>query len=128
MEILRLLSDRESRSTRRIEAFLCRQDGHEIRALVTNISRRGCQLKPQELLAVDELVRIEFPRVGSVAAKIRWMSDERAGAEFIPDSDVWEEHFCGQRVANCQGSRRAEGRPVASYPQLRPMLPIWMNE
>jgi hypothetical protein len=90
MKILRCLSERESRSTRRIEAFLCRQDGHEIRALVTNISRRGCQLKPHQQLAVDELVRIDFPRVGSVAAKIRWMSDGSAGAEFIPDSDIWE--------------------------------------
>lgn len=91
MNYVRSLRDREGRSTRRVEAFLHRQDGREIRTLVTNISNRGCQLKPQGLLVVDELVRIEIPRVGSVAATIRWMSDGSAGAEFLPHSDVWEE-------------------------------------
>jgi hypothetical protein len=43
------------------------------------------------MLAVDELVRIEVPRLGSVAATIRWASNGKAGAEFIPQSDVWEE-------------------------------------
>jgi hypothetical protein len=83
--------DRESRSTRRIEAFLQRPDGQEIRAILTNVSSRGCELKPQQILAVDELVRIEIPRAGSFAARIRWIDEGRAGAEFIPQSDVWEE-------------------------------------
>lgn len=83
--------NRESRSRRRVDAFLHRQDGHEIRAMVINISNRGCQLRPQELVAVDELVRIEFPRIGSVAATIRWISNGNVGAEFIPQSDIWEE-------------------------------------
>lgn len=67
----RSFKDRESRSSQRVDVFLQRQDGREIRTLVTNISNRGCQLRPQELLMVDELVRIEVPRVGSVAATIR---------------------------------------------------------
>jgi hypothetical protein len=91
MKHVRSVRDRESRSTRRVEAFLQRQDGREIRALVTNISKRGCQLKPEEVLAVNELVRIDVPRLGSIAATILWMSNESAGAEFIPQSDVWEE-------------------------------------
>lgn len=91
MDKLRALRHRESRSTRRVEAFLRRQDGREIRTLVTNISNCGCQIKLQEVLAVDELVRIEIPRLGSIAASIRWMADGMAGAEFIVHSDVWEE-------------------------------------
>lgn len=91
MNCVRSLMDRESRSKRRIEAFLHRQDGREMKAMVTNVSARGCELRPQERLAVDELVRIEVPRLGSVAATIRWTSDENAGAEFVPQSDIWEE-------------------------------------
>jgi PilZ domain-containing protein len=91
MKHVRSVRDRESRSTRRIEAFLQRQNGQEVWALVTNISNRGCQLKPAVVLAVDELVRINLPRVGSIAATIRWVLNESAGAEFIPHSDVWEE-------------------------------------
>ena len=75
---------RESRSKRRVEAFVHRQDGREIKALVTNISNRACELRPQELLSVDERIRIEIPRLGSIAAAIRWISDEHAGAEFLP--------------------------------------------
>ena len=83
--------DRESRSTRRIEAFVHRQNGREIGAFVTNVSNCGCQLKPRESLEIDEFVRIEIPRVGSVAARIRWTSNGNSGAEFIPQSDIWEE-------------------------------------
>jgi hypothetical protein len=82
---------RESRSTRRIEAYLRRQDGRGMRAILTNISSRGCGLKAGQALAIDELVRIEVPRAGSVAATIRWTAEGEAGAEFLPESDVWEE-------------------------------------
>jgi hypothetical protein len=84
-------TDRESRSARSVEVFLRRQDGREIKTLLTNVSERGCRLMPREALEVDELVRIEVPRVGSVAATVRWSLDGHAGAEFIPQSDVWEE-------------------------------------
>jgi len=96
MTSIRSLKDRQSRSKRRIETFLHRQDGREIRALLTNVSNHGCQLQPQEWLAVDERVRIEVPRLGSIAATIRWMSDGHAGAEFVPQSDVWEEAAKGR--------------------------------
>ena len=96
MTSIRSLKDRQSRSTRRVETFLYRQDGREIRALLTNVSNHGCQLRPQEWLAVDERVRIEVPRLGSIAATIRWMSDGNAGAEFVPQSDVWEEAANGR--------------------------------
>ena len=91
MDSVRSTVDRESRSIRRIEAFLYRQDGREMKAMLTNVSKRGCEIRPQHLLAIDELVRIEVPRLGSFAATIRWMTDGRAGAEFIPQSDIWEE-------------------------------------
>lgn len=82
---------RESRSTRRVEVFLRREDGREIRTLLTNVSARGCRLRPQEELAIDERLRIEIPRLGSVAAIVRWSLEGNAGAEFIAQSDVWEE-------------------------------------
>ena len=82
--------DREYRLKRRRELFLHRQDGREIRILLTNISERGCELRLNEALAVDERVRIEVPRLGSLAATIRWSADGRAGAEFIGQSDIWE--------------------------------------
>jgi len=89
MKNLQSQTDRESRSTRRVEAILRRQDGREIGTLITNISNRGCRLNAKVTLTVDELIRIDVPRAGSVAATIRWISDGEAGAEFIPGSDVW---------------------------------------
>lgn len=83
--------ERESRSTKRVPVFVHHQDGREIAAVLTNISNHGCQLASAAVLASDELVRIEFPRVGGLAARICWASDGLAGVEFIPDSDVWEQ-------------------------------------
>lgn len=87
----RLVRDRESRSIRRVEAYLHRQDGREVRAFLTNVSNGGCQLRPREMPAIGETVRIEIPRLGSFAATIRWAADGYAGAEFVPQSDIWEE-------------------------------------
>ena len=82
--------DRESRSIRRVDVFVHRQDGQEVAALLTNISNRGIQLKTSEKLDLNELVRIEVPRLGGVAARIRWTLGGLAGAELVPHSDVWE--------------------------------------
>lgn len=90
MEYPRPKIDRESRSIRRVDIFVHRQDGREVAALLTNISSRGVQLKTSEELCSDELVRIDIPRLGGVAARIRWTSDGFAGAELLPHSDVWE--------------------------------------
>lgn len=114
------IKGRESRSKRRIEAFVHRQNGRELRVLVTNISRSGCGLRPSNELAADELVRIEIPRVGSFAAEIRWTSAEFAGARFIPQSDVWEE---AARTGICPPAssfdRRVPGAAQACEPGVR---------
>lgn len=102
MEDIQFRKIRESRSTRRIEAFLHSPRGQEIRAIVTNISNRGCRLKAKGPLSIDELVRIEVPRVGSVAATIRWVSNGEVGIEFIPDSDIWDE-ASDDDCLNCKG-------------------------
>lgn len=82
--------DRESRSRRRIDVLVHRQDGRKIAALLTNVSNRGFQLKASEELNSNELIRIEIPRLGDVAARVCWASGGLAGAELIPYSDVWE--------------------------------------
>jgi hypothetical protein len=76
---------------RHLELFVHRQDGCEIKTVLTNVSERGCRLVPAEPLLAGEHVRIEIPRLGSIAAIIRWSLDGHAGAEFIAQSDVWEE-------------------------------------
>lgn len=91
MQYVRSKRQRESRSTRSVEVFLRRQDGREVKTLLTNISTHGCRLRPREELTIDELIRVDVPRLGSVAALVRWSLDGYAGAEFIPQSDVWEE-------------------------------------
>lgn len=91
--------ERESRSTRRVELYLRRQDGREIKTLLTNISARGCRLRLREALAVGELIRLEVPRLGSVAGAVRWRLDGNAGIEFIAQSDVWEEVAAGSSRA-----------------------------
>ena len=91
MESAQFRPDRESRFRRRLQLFVYRQDGREIKTRLINISGRGCQLAPAEPLSVDEQVRIEIPRLGSIAATIRWSAEGKAGAEFVPQSDVWEE-------------------------------------
>ena len=91
MPIVRSKRQRESRSTRSVEVFLRRQDGREIKTLLTNVSAHGCRLLPREELSINEHIRIDVPRLGSIAAMVRWSLDGYAGAEFIPQSDVWEE-------------------------------------
>lgn len=87
--------ERASRCVRRVPAFVHREDGREISVTLTNVSTGGCELMVAEPLAVGELVRIEFPRIGGMAARIRWTTGSHAGAEFIPQSDVWEEAGAG---------------------------------
>jgi hypothetical protein len=56
MECMKFGVERESRSTRRVEVFVHRQDGQEIAAILTNISNHGCQFKSAAALALDEFV------------------------------------------------------------------------
>lgn len=81
---------REGRSTRYVEAYLRRQDGREISAVVVNISLRGCRLRAEEELLPGERIWVGVPRLGSIAANVRWVEQGLAGVEFIPQSDVWE--------------------------------------
>ena len=91
MESVHSHADRQNRLTRHFQLFIHRQDGREIKTVLTNVSERGCRLVPEEPLLVDERVRIEVPRLGSIAATIRWSSEGHAGAEFIAHSEIWEE-------------------------------------
>jgi hypothetical protein len=87
--------DRESRLRRRLELFVHRDDGREIKAVLTNVSEHGCRLTLEEPVLPDERVRIEVPRLGNITATIRWSSNGDAGAEFVAQSDVWEERGKG---------------------------------
>lgn len=82
--------ERESRTRKWIEAYLLTEEGCELRAVITDISTQGCQIRTKVPLAVGNHVRVELPRVGSFWAQIRWSAVDCAGALFVPDSEVWE--------------------------------------
>lgn len=48
MESVRSHADRQNRLTRHFQLFIHRQDGREIKTVLTNVSERGCRLAPEE--------------------------------------------------------------------------------
>jgi len=58
------------------------------RGQVTNISRRGCELRLTKLLRRDQYITLkvyldEGPAMQIDLGKVRWIEEERAGVEFL---------------------------------------------
>ena len=78
------LPERSRRHCVRLEASATRANGTEVKAIVTDLSLDGCCLIGP--FRVGEKVTVRIPKVGSLAAEIRWAFMGRAGARFATET------------------------------------------
>jgi Flp pilus assembly pilin Flp len=76
--------DRGLRHSVRLDASVTRGDGAETAAVVTDLSLDGCCLIGR--FQIGEQVTVKIPKVGSLAAEVRWAFMGRAGARFVSDT------------------------------------------
>ena len=58
-------------------------NGRHIPVEVTNLSKDGCSLRSDELIAIGELVRLNVPPLDGVMGTIRWSLLGSAGVRFV---------------------------------------------
>jgi Flp pilus assembly pilin Flp len=76
--------ERGLRHSVRLDASVTRGDGAEMTAVVTDLSLDGCCLIGR--FRIGEQVTVKIPKVGSLAAEVRWAFMGRAGAKFVSDT------------------------------------------
>ena len=76
--------ERGLRHSVRLDASVTRGDGTEIPAVVTDLSLDGCCLIGA--FKIGERVTVKIPKVGSLAAEVRWAFMGRAGARFLTET------------------------------------------
>lgn len=76
--------ERGRRHSVRLEASATRSNGMQVAAIVTDLSLDGCCLIGP--FRIGERVTVNIPRVGSLAAEIRWAFMGRAGARFVTET------------------------------------------
>lgn len=81
---------RESRSAKWLDASVRSKARAEAPAVITNISARGCRITSTAAFEIGELIQIMVPRLGVIAAHVRWCQGRDFGAEFVLGSDSWE--------------------------------------
>ncbi len=65
----------------RLDGSATRTNGSEVAAIVINLSLGGCCLIGP--FRVGERLTVKIPKIGSLAAEIRWALMGRAGARFV---------------------------------------------
>ena len=81
-----------NRASRRIDvhydAVLVTSDGHEVRAVVKDLSAEGFRIEIDEQLQVGEQVILRTHRGGDVPALIAWTLGIEAGGTFLAKSEI----------------------------------------
>lgn len=78
------LRERGLRHSVRLDASVTRGNGAETTAIVTDLSLDGCCLIGR--FQIGEQVTVKIPKVGSLAAEVRWAFMGRAGARFVSET------------------------------------------
>ena len=73
--------ERGLRHSVRLDASVTRANSAEVAAVVTDLSLDGCCLLGQ--FQIGERLTVKIPKVGSLAAEVRWAFMGRAGARFV---------------------------------------------
>ena len=81
--------DRASRSHRWIDARVRSRHQPEVPAIISNISEAGCCIEASAGFEAGEEVEIVVPRLGSIAAMVRWSHSGHSGAVFVIGSGRW---------------------------------------
>lgn len=75
------IRERGLRHSVRLDASVTRTGGADVTAVVTDLSLDGCCLMGQ--FQIGERLTVNIPKVGSLAAEVRWAFMGRAGARFV---------------------------------------------
>ena len=75
--------DREERRPVKVAATACLPDGGEVLIQLTDISYQGCQVETDRVLPIGSRITLTIPRLGEIAAQVRWSLQGRAGVRFI---------------------------------------------
>ena len=76
---------REARQKVDVPAVAFRRDGSRSVVAVSDLSYEGCQFSGGPVLSAEERIRLLVPYRGDINARVRWASQESAGASFEPD-------------------------------------------
>ena len=76
--------ERGLRHSVRLDASVVRGDGKEVATIVTDLSLDGCCLIGA--FSIGERLVVKIPKVGSLAAEVRWAFMGRAGARFLSET------------------------------------------
>ena len=65
-----------------LTVLVCRTDDSCHTVVVTDISRRGCQLKTETPFEIGEAITLKHEVLGDLSAQVRWSCAGRVGLEF----------------------------------------------
>ena len=108
------LRERGRRHSVRLDASATRANGAEMPAIVTDLSLDGCCLIGT--FRIGELVTLKIPKIGKLAAEIRWSFMGRAGAHFVTET---------RRRLNERGVAAIEYALIAGLIALSLMVSLW---
>ncbi len=75
-------ASRELRRNVALEVSVCPADGDRFEAIVTDISKEGCQLRTEAPLKAGDSVVLKHEVLGTLPAEVRWACAGRAGLQF----------------------------------------------
>lgn len=81
--------ERASRSQRWLDARVRSKRQPEVSAIISNISEAGCCIEVATRFQAGEHIEIMVPRLGSIAATVKWSEAGHSGAAFVAGSDQW---------------------------------------
>ena len=81
-EEISLCRRREPRQSIQMGAVAFRRDGSRWVVALSDISYEGCQFRGSAGLSADEAISLLVPDRGGVGARVRWVANDRAGANF----------------------------------------------
>jgi len=85
--------DRRERRLVSLSAFVVREDGSTIEALILDLSYDGCGIETPAQFRPDEAVKLSVLRRGAIESRVRWCRNGRAGLIFEPEQPNEKKHW-----------------------------------
>jgi len=85
--------DRRERRLVSLSAFVVREDGSTIEALILDLSYDGCGIETPAQFRPDEAVKLSVLRRGAIESRVRWCRNGRAGLIFEPEQPSEKKHW-----------------------------------
>ena len=79
------MTERRQRHAVRLDVTIARGGGEPAPATLTDLSLDGCCVSGH--FRIGEQLTVKIPRIGTLAAHVRWAFMGRAGVRFVPSSE-----------------------------------------